>query len=226
MKKKALKRAENILIFSDTHLSQKFEKPKFEYLKKLISAADQVIINGDFWDYYLTTWDDFVSSPWKQLFPLLKARKTVYVYGNHDQQFYSDDRVNLFSDVQTYEHILQVGKQTLHIQHGHLIVPTLDVRFSSIRYKALMRLSEKMEEFNVFFLSKPLIRMIARRQNRQMKNFLSRKLPDQGILVCGHSHLAEHNLECRFINTGWIRYGTAQALQIQNGKFTLLDSKY
>ncbi len=39
-----------ILVISDTHLTHKFDQRKFEYLLSIISQADKVIINGDFWD--------------------------------------------------------------------------------------------------------------------------------------------------------------------------------
>jgi hypothetical protein len=56
------------LIFSDTLLHQKFDQKKYNFLLKIIKAADQVIINGDFWDSDLSSFDKFVKSRWKQLF--------------------------------------------------------------------------------------------------------------------------------------------------------------
>ena len=61
-----------ILVFSDTHLSSTFEEKKFNLLKEIISRADRVIINGDFWEGYLISFKEFLDSRWKELFPLLK----------------------------------------------------------------------------------------------------------------------------------------------------------
>ncbi len=226
MKKRGLARPKSVLIFSDTHLTHTFDRPKFEYLKKRISEVDQVIINGDFWDYYLTTWDKFINSDWKALFPLLKSKKAIYIYGNHDQKSHSDERVNLFSVTQTYQYVLELPGKKLHIEHGHLIAPTLDLRFSKVRNKPVMWLAEKMEEYNVLFLSQMVVNFFAKRENKHMKEFLAKHLSPQDYLICGHTHFAEFRDGSRFINTGWIRYKTAQALQIRNGVFSFLNDKY
>jgi predicted phosphodiesterase len=90
-----------ILVISDVHLDNAFEKPKYRFLKKIIRRADRVIINGDFWDGYLVKFQQFIQSPWKSLFPLLKSKKTIYIYGNHDKKILSDKHTALFSDIQT-----------------------------------------------------------------------------------------------------------------------------
>jgi len=66
-----------ILIFSDTHLTSKFDQEKFDFLKKIVNSSDRVIINGDFWDSWFTNFDDFVKSRWNKLFPLLKKKNTM-----------------------------------------------------------------------------------------------------------------------------------------------------
>ena len=114
------------LIISDTHLYHVFDKRKFFLLKKLFSSVDQVILNGDFWDGYRTTFDTFVSSPWKELFPLLKKKGAIYIYGNHDRKNFSDERTSLFSIIQKSNHLLTVDKQTYHIEHGHLLHKPID----------------------------------------------------------------------------------------------------
>ncbi|HEX7018032.1 MAG TPA: metallophosphoesterase family protein [Patescibacteria group bacterium] len=110
-----------IAVFSDTHLTDKFEPQLYQALKKMIESADQVIINGDFWDGFLVSFDAFVNSKWKQLFPLFKKKNTIYIYGNHDPEHLCDDRVSLFSVTQTLHHDLKVGKYLYKIQHGHLV---------------------------------------------------------------------------------------------------------
>src|SRR5689334_5828739 len=90
-----------LLIFSDSHLSARFDEAKYNYLRWIITHADKVVINGDFWDRDLTTFDQFVNSDWRKLFPLLLSKATTYIYGNHDWKGYCDERVNLFSTSQT-----------------------------------------------------------------------------------------------------------------------------
>ena len=51
-----------ILIFSDSHLSPRFNQAYFNKLANLIEQADQVIINGDFWEGYFYSFDEFLNS--------------------------------------------------------------------------------------------------------------------------------------------------------------------
>src|SRR3989339_340208 len=118
-----------ILVFSDTHLYLPFDQKKFDFLKKIISESDQVIINGDFFDSYINTFDEFIKSPWKQLFPLLKKKEAVYLFGNHDLKKVSDNRVGLFSVSQKNRHQIIINNKKFLIEHGHLTRPTLDTRF-------------------------------------------------------------------------------------------------
>ncbi len=80
------------IVLSDTHLYEEFDEKKFNFLKRIISKVDRVIINGDFWDSYICSFSDFINSPWKKLFPLLKTKKTVYIYGNHDKKSLTDKK--------------------------------------------------------------------------------------------------------------------------------------
>ena len=117
----------NILVFSDTHLYLPFDQKKFNFLKKIISESDQVIINGDFFDDYMISFEDFINSPWNQLFPLLKNKHAVYIFGNHDQQKFSDKRLNSFSDVQTSIYHLSTINYQLIFTHGQQFRKTPDL---------------------------------------------------------------------------------------------------
>ena len=64
-----------ILVISDSHLDQNFEQDKLIFLKQLVESVDQVIINGDFWEGYSISFEEFLNSPWKELLPLLKKKK-------------------------------------------------------------------------------------------------------------------------------------------------------
>src|SRR4051812_43742823 len=106
-----------VLVISDTHLGQVFQPAKFALLVRLINQADQVIINGDFWERYLCSWDEFISSPWRQLFPLLRDKKAVYLFGNHDLEELSDYRREKFSTVQAQSYELESGGRLFHLEH-------------------------------------------------------------------------------------------------------------
>ena len=116
----------NILIFSDTHLYLPFNEKKYNFLKKIIEKSDRVIINGDFFDDYMISFDDFLNSPWNGLFPLLKTKKTVYIYGNHDKRSFSDKRADLFSDIQAERYKIKTQDKTFIFEHGHKTRSTPD----------------------------------------------------------------------------------------------------
>lgn len=107
------------LIFSDSHASHIPNPKQLALLRRVILDADRVIINGDFWDHYLTSFDQFIQSGWKQLFPLLKQRKTVYILGNHDPKESVDERWRLFANQVLEELELRIGTQKFKIEHGH-----------------------------------------------------------------------------------------------------------
>jgi len=107
------------LVFSDTHFSKKFNKRQFNALVKQISYADRVVINGDFWEALDITFDDFINSEWNKLFPFLKQKQTVYVYGNHDDPYFSDDRVYQFCDRAVKEYLLETPSNKYLFRHGH-----------------------------------------------------------------------------------------------------------
>lgn len=209
-----------ILIFSDSHLTENFEEKKFNFLKKIIQQSDSVIINGDFWDGYRTTFDRFISSDWNKLFPLLKSKKTVYIHGNHDRETYIDQNASLFSDLQTHTYRLQLNGKVFIIEHGHRFYPLFD--------EILPRILNKVSTIIVgFFLRNiSLLRFILKRANRIIKIKVQKELKNNEIFVCGHSHWAEFDLKNQFINTGFIEDGLAKYLLIHNGRLIPKIERY
>lgn len=218
------------IILSDLHLTNKFDKRKFIYLKKIISPADRVILNGDFWDGFLVSFDKFIKSPWNSLFPLLKSKKTVYLYGNHDGKKFSDERVNFFSDSQSYRFNIKIGRRKLRIEHGHKIAPGLEDMFPRISKNKFMNVvfilgGEKFFRFGFFLLGKRFIK-IAKVRNTKMKKWSEEILRDHEILVCGHTHLAEFGRDPKYINIGLNHYGYGQYLRIKDEELDLVEEKY
>ena len=131
------------LIISDLHLGNHFDPKKLAFLQEIISAADQVIINGDFWEGLLFSFSEFVESPWKELFPQLKSKNTIYIHGNHDKKNLCDERVSLFSQEQKTFHRLQIGDLVFVIIHGHQFNPFFNrllhpLKIPQFMLKALM----------------------------------------------------------------------------------------
>ncbi|MBI4022726.1 metallophosphoesterase family protein [Candidatus Berkelbacteria bacterium] len=224
------------IIVSDTHLTSVFRHRKCSFLRSIIEPADQVILNGDFWDSYVTSFDRFVMSPWQELFPLLKARNAVYLYGNHDPKDASDERVRMFSVTQTNTFVLTLPNfhfssgngevSELVIQHGHRIVPHSDAWLPGWALNPLSAAAGSFSELLPFRLFGPRYFQVFAHHNERMKAWAAANLTPNQILVTGHNHLAELDLAHRYICTGFVRYGLASYLKIEDGALELVTDRY
>lgn len=205
------------LVISDTHLTDRFDKRKFDLLVSLINDADRVIINGDFWEGFETTFEEFVSSPWKDLFPLLKAKKAVYIYGNHDEKDWSDNRVQLFSETQTDFYELESGGIIFRFEHGHRQVPIEGWDIPFMTDKQRQRFSSVLHEVVVRVFTANVMRWLFKRLNKTVKKTIRATLDENHFFVCGHTHVAENDPQGKFLNSGFIQFGTAQYILIEDG---------
>lgn len=223
----------NILVFSDTHLCLPFNQKKFNFLKKIISEYDQVIINGDFFDSYMNTFDEFVKSPWNKLFPLLKSRNAVYIYGNHDQEQFTNKQMSLFSDVQTANYQLTVNNILFHFEHGEKTRLSTDVMYRNISWPvkhfgmifvhfARNLLVRTFRNFAILTMFKP--------RNKISKKMINKiyQPKENEIYIIGHNHYGEIDLKNHFASTGAILYGYSQYLIIDSltAKITLHEEWY
>lgn len=215
------------LVFSDSHLGQKFDERKFKQLTRIIDKVDRVVINGDFWDAYLCSFEKFITSKWSQLFPLLKQKFAVYLYGNHDLEKWCDERVNLFSVIQGDYYQLNSGSRLIHIEHGHRLAPV---------YSHVSRIIPKHRRIvgqPILWKDKVGLKLLGRRYfrlgNTQNNKIIKKKsdlLAQDIVLVCGHTHVSVHNQEYSYINTGFINFGYCQYLEVDGETFTLRSEKY
>ncbi len=221
-----------ILVFSDTHLYLPFDQKKFDFLKKIISESDQVIINGDFFDSYMNTFDEFIKSPWKQLFPLLKKKEAVYLFGNHDLKKVSDNRVGLFSVSQKNRHQIIINNKKFLIEHGHLTRPTLDTRFHfSWEFKHYgMLAGHIIRNLFVKIFGKLAVRILFGHLNGGSKIYIEDNYHPKNneFYVIGHNHFGEVDEKSQFAASGMILYGFAQYLTIDSitAKTTLHEEWY
>lgn len=206
-----------ILVFSDTHLTDKFDQKKFDFLSNIIDESDQVIINGDFYDGYIVSFDEFVKSEWSRLFSKLKKKKTAYLFGNHDKEEFVDHRVNNFSETQQYSLSIKTRGRDLVIEHGNRYLHFIDekVNLKNIP-KSFARHALSVENFLVRNFGTKLIEYLYKTYNEQIKRKLAKDIKEDQIYVCGHTHLAEIDLGKGFLNTGVVGYGLGQYLLIEN----------
>jgi predicted phosphodiesterase len=219
-----------ILIFSDSHLYTPVDHKKLEFLKKIIKAADRVIINGDFYDSYMNTFEEFLNSQWKELFPLLKSKKAIYIYGNHDARKSSDKKADLFSEVQAERYKIKTGNKTFIFEHGHKTRVTADVSHN-IPWKWLHRaivIGHIGRQIMVSLLGKLFLRLRFSYRNKNSKRRIMEMYDpkEDEIYIIGHNHWGEIDVKNHFASTGAILYGYYQYLTIEDSVIKLHEGWY
>lgn len=218
------------LVFSDTHLTDKFDPELFDYIAELVESADQVVINGDFWDGYLTTFDAFCNSQWNKLFPLLKNKHTVYIFGNHDKEEYMDERHTLFSDLVTLKHEFQSGDKKFVVEHGHLLAPSHDARFlfkNNKFVRPFYRVGMGIIDRNI------IVRRIQHASDYyqglgKLNSYItavSQNFQKDTYYIFGHSHVHKMVSEFNVINTGVLQKKRRHYLLIDDSVFQLIPDK-
>ncbi len=186
-------------------------------MSQIIDESDQVVINGDFYDGYIISFDEFVKSEWAKLFPKLRKKKTTYLWGNHDREDFADSRVKLFSETRQQNLILKTRKKEIVIEHGNKFLPFIDEKINrKFIPKSFAQHSLDFESFLVKRFGTGLINKMYKIYNSKMKHKIMKNTKDNQILICGHTHMAEIDLTRRFINSGMVNYGLGQYLLIEN----------
>lgn len=220
-----------IIVISDTHLTKRFNSTKYEYLLRIINQADQLIINGDLWDFWCTDFDGFVNSKWNKLFGLMLKKNTIYIHGNHDPASKCDDRVKLFSVKAVNNYVLDVDGQSILFSHGHDILKCKD-NFVIKNYVMLLNLCDRYNLrliFKLLSLTRHLIicltgeKIIYNSKMLKNKNDKIKRVHCSGWLICGDTHCAEIDQNYNFANTGCIPKKTASYIIINNGDIKLIQ---
>lgn len=217
------------LIFSDTHLGKNFDKKKFHFLEKIIKDSDQVIIDGDFWEGGLITFDEFINSEWKRLFPILLAKKTIYIYGNHDPEKLCNDQVNLFSVTQSQTWTLLVANKKLLIEHGKRVaLKDFGIITKPIKLfdRWFLLAYEVGEWLMIKLFSDWFFKIVYGMFNREAKEYIQKNLKMDEILIIGHTHCPELSIKDRLINVGFIKHGLAHYLIIEDNRIALKTENY
>lgn len=204
------------VIFSDTHLTEKFIPKKYQVLKKIINDSDHVIINGDFWDGYLTSYEKFWNSPWKKLLVRLKRKKTIYIFGNHDKELFIDKKKKFWSFCGWNYQFKEKGEK-FYFEHGHRILPFWDNLFSTKPPKGLILMSRFFIKNVGLKVKRELVMTIYKKFNERLKkNFLKNK---NGVIsFFGHTHYPEIDLKNHYVNSGFIDQGLASYISINEAK--------
>ncbi len=220
----------SIVVISDTHLTKKFSQKKFDKLKSIISGSDQVVLNGDFWDGYQTDFDSFYNSKWSALFPILKSKKTIYIFGNHDKKEFSDERIQNFCDVATSEFTVQTEKYKFRFEHGHERVWKVDRKLGLNRPPKWLSIgSDKAQSILLRSFGLKAYCWMFGKMNAALKKSVRKSghhSPDT-FHFFGHVHIAELDLKNNFVNTGVFNHGHAQYAVVEaDGKIKAFKERY
>lgn len=221
------------LVFSDTHFTKKFDRKKFEALVNEIKKVDRIVINGDFWEGLYITFDEFLKSKWNKLFPLLKSKETIYVYGNHDYHTFSDQRVYRFCKQAVESYSLETPKQNYLFIHGNeFLFPPESKEFIETRTGKPNKLKNKFAVVICAIIQKVGFKFFGITFIPNKVNYISREKrlrigSSNQILVCGHTHKPNYDKENTFIDIGFFNYGWANYLKInEEGDFEMISKRY
>lgn len=210
-----------VVIISDLHLGKKTNPEKFQQIRKAVDSADKLIINGDLWEGFAYTLDEFLGFSWKELFSLFKKKNATYLYGNHDREDSNDERTSQFSTTTVKKYSFTQDGQVFNVMHGDELAPTLDMRLPRIAYFYwFYEMAVKIERFFIKHVGKPFLH-VYRKDNEKMIAWKKNHLPSEEWLVCGHSHLATIDKKNRFANSGIFEPPVATYLFIENGEVEL-----
>jgi len=221
------------LVFSDTHFTKKFHPRQFEALKKLISESNKIIINGDFWEGLSISFDEFLKSEWNKLFPLLKQKDTVYIYGNHDDKIFSDERVYQFCNKAVDEYYLNTPKQKYLFKHGHeFLFPKHSSdcikkhkwEARTLGRKFRLTVASIVQDVGFGIFGPRILPSIINRIPAEVRVTIGKS---NYLLVCGHTHRPGHAPKNGFLDVGFFSHGWANYLKIdESGEFEMVSKRY
>jgi len=215
------------LIVSDMHIKPFSTDKKLYFLLDLFENFDNIIINGDFWSYYSWDFDGFLTSKWAKLFPILKEKGAIYIYGNHDRERWCDARVSRFSKLAADSFEFKQAGVTYLVQHGH------KQSFDSISNEKFVQFDRKfqidkrltiLQRLLVRFFGIKLFELLGASTNRKLKKSIS--LGDGVVNVFGHSHCSEISLDEGYVNSGSVDIGYASYIVIEGDEIRLQKSSY
>ncbi len=217
------------LVFADSHLSDKFEPNLFAALKPLIEKADTVIILGDLWDWYKCSFDAFYSSEWSKLFPLLMAKQSHYIFGNHDKHEFFDDRMKTIARWFGESLSIELEGLQLQIEHGDRIAPSNDARFPRLArsLRPIYMHSYQLEDA-AGRRAKWIRRSVSLSQwwaHLRLMRYVSTHASKAERLF-GHSHIATADPAHTYYNPGAFGKGWARYLWIEKSVISLVQEPY
>jgi len=222
-----------ILVLSDVHLDEHFNPSKLRYLMHIIGEHDRVILNGDFYDDWFLSWEEFLVSKWAPLFPLLMQKQTIYINGNHDEAN-GHSAIGKFCVKQCYIYDEKIGNFDYHFEHGFEFLLQKEIgpalKFYmwtlSFRNSFWFHFLHFLEILGYRFIPEMLTNSkFSLERNQFVKNHYSDFNTD-GFVVIGHTHAPELDIQNKFANSGAVLHGYASYLTITEDGIKLHKNIY
>jgi predicted phosphodiesterase len=216
------------LVISDLHLTPEIEEKKFLYLNKLFLSYDQIILNGDFWEGFLYSFDDFYNSSWNKLFPMLRQKNTVYIFGNHDKKIYNNlKKAGAFSTIQTEKYEYSVKNKKFIFEHGDRLwrSESEDINLSSTKFRNMVKIFSKLES-KLINVSGNLYQKGLKMINQQVYHKVAPTLKNNEYFFFGHTHCQEVFKENRIYNSGVCKAGLSQYIVINEDSIVAKEEVY
>lgn len=191
------------LIISDLHLRKAFDQNYFDILRQLFGQYENIILNGDFWDSYYLSFDEFLNSEWNQLFPILKSKNTIYLEGNHDFLYQMDDRVHEFCNEMKVKHKINWKDKTLVITHGHTFKKSKIQKYKFLKNSKYV--FELLKFGNLILEKTPFDKILNNSSAKSLKKEVLKSKKSSEIFIIGHSHIPELDLENGYVNCGFFK---------------------
>jgi UDP-2,3-diacylglucosamine pyrophosphatase LpxH len=217
------------LIISDIHLTPLFNQNKFDYLKKLFNRFDRIIVNGDLYDGYLFSFDQFAQSKWKPLLEILRSKKTMYFYGNHDKGTWIKGKAEKYVDYTDKVHKVKYGKYLLWMEHGDLINRSIAEKIPWAANRITAWIVHFIRIWGVIIFGDSFYKKLNPYHilvHKDLKSWAKQNLKDGQILICGHSHTACLDLENHYANSGFVGQGWASYLVLEDNEIKLVEERY
>lgn len=215
------------IITADVHatpwVETDFDRFKITLLKKIFEPAENIILAGDFL-HRLWYMDQLVDSEFgRTLFPILRARNTIYVLGNHDWKEPKTSEPFWKAFVPQYSYIC--GEKLITVKHGHQFSNnTIEEFIESPRGKFIRPIHRSLDNFMTHTVVGGWLSFLASRiPNKEHHEIVNQIDNRMHLVVLGHRHTLLNWAHKGLISLGhwgreasWVVTDTARGVRVHH----------
>ncbi len=211
------------LVISDLHLKNNDPQEKINYLENLFLKFDRLIIVGDLYEGYFWSFKDLIKSKFKKLIQIIKNKKSVYIIGNHDESVINElDLAKKFFSIVDFEYRLKIKNKEFLFIHSHKIYPSIDEKLK-LKYlpkkitNFLIKIIGYYKDHRLRALKYLKNKITIEDDTKKLLNVIDKKFQKRSFwLITGHTHNPVVLKEERYANCGFVDFGFASYLTIND----------